>query len=353
MTRFIIPPNLKQLPKQVIEYSTTMAPKNPVMNVAVSPEDTPLDDLDHTPYPSGYQQEQKRPPSKIVWRNVVLMCLLHLVSVYALLFTIWKCKMYTIAWTVFLYFLTGLGITAGAHRLWAHRSYKAKLPLRTFLGMCQTMAFQNDIFDWARDHRVHHKFSETDADPHNALRGFFFAHVGWLLVKKHPDVFEYGKKIDFSDLLADPVVKFQRRFYLPLVILFCFIIPTYVPTYWGESALNAYLVCGLLRYCLNLNATWLVNSAAHMWGQHPYDYTIHPAENPIVTTLALGEGWHNYHHVFPNDYRTGEFGWRINPTSIFIDVMAWFGQVTDRKLIAPNIIEARKQRTGEKVQHSD
>lgn len=111
--------------------------------------------------------------------------------------------------------------------------------------------------------------------------------------------------------------------------------------------MNAYLVCGLLRYCLNLNATWLVNSAAHMWGQHPYDYTIQPAENPFVTTLALGEGWHNYHHVFPNDYRTGEFGWRINPTSIFIDVMAWFGQVTDRKLIAPSVILARKQRTGE------
>lgn len=70
---------------------------------------------------------------------------------------------------------------------------------------------QNDIFEWARDHRVHHKYSETDADPHNAVRGFFFAHIGWLLVRKHPDVIEKGRKLHVSDLLADEVVQFQRK----------------------------------------------------------------------------------------------------------------------------------------------
>lgn len=70
---------------------------------------------------------------------------------------------------------------------------------------------QNDIYEWARDHRVHHKFSETDADPHNATRGFFFAHIGWLFVRKHRDVIEKGKKLDVTDLLADPVVQFQRK----------------------------------------------------------------------------------------------------------------------------------------------
>lgn len=70
---------------------------------------------------------------------------------------------------------------------------------------------QNDIYEWARDHRVHHKYSETDADPHNATRGFFFAHIGWLLVRKHPDVIEKGKKLELSDLKADKVVMFQRR----------------------------------------------------------------------------------------------------------------------------------------------
>lgn len=77
--------------------------------------------------------------------------------------------------------------------------------------ICLNFNPQNDIFEWARDHRVHHKYSETDADPHNACRGFFFAHIGWLLVRKHPDVIEKGQKLDLSDLLADKVVMFQRR----------------------------------------------------------------------------------------------------------------------------------------------
>ena len=71
--------------------------------------------------------------------------------------------------------------------------------------------FQNDIFEWSRDHRMHHKFSETDADPHNAKRGFFFAHMGWLLVRKHPDIRAKAHTIDLSDLLRDPVVRIQRK----------------------------------------------------------------------------------------------------------------------------------------------
>lgn len=105
----------------------------------------------------------------------------------------------------------GLGITAGAHRLWAHRAYKARLPLRILLTFFNTVAFEDCAIHWARDHRVHHKYSETDADPHNATRGFFFSHVGWLLCKKHPEVISKGKKIDLSDLENDPVLDFQRK----------------------------------------------------------------------------------------------------------------------------------------------
>ena len=105
----------------------------------------------------------------------------------------------------------GLGVTAGAHRLWSHRAYKAKLPLRIFLMCMQTYALQDDIYHWCRDHRVHHKYSETDADPHNANRGLFFSHMGWLLVKKHPLVKQKGNTVQLNDLLEDPVVRWQRR----------------------------------------------------------------------------------------------------------------------------------------------
>jgi stearoyl-CoA desaturase (delta-9 desaturase) len=98
----------------------------------------------------------------------------------------WK----TLLFAFILWPISGLGITGGVHRLWAHRSYEAHWSVRFFLMLANSIANQGSIFHWARDHRVHHKHSETDADPHNATRGFFYAHIGWLLVKKHPDVME-------------------------------------------------------------------------------------------------------------------------------------------------------------------
>ncbi|CAN7993450.1 unnamed protein product [Ixodes hexagonus] len=293
------------------------------------------------------------PPSKpfkttIVWRNVILMGYLHLISLYGfyIIFTaaMWK----TIIAAYVLYTLSGIGITAGAHRMWSHRSYKAKLPYRILLMVLQTMAFQNDIYDWARDHRMHHKFSETTADPHDATRGFFFSHVGWLLCRKHPDIIAKGKSLDMSDLMADPVVRFQRKYYLPLMVLICFVLPGVIPWYfWGESLWYSFLVCGLTRYCFTLNMTWLVNSAAHMWGNRPYDKHISPRQNLVTIVGAHGEGFHNYHHTFPSDYRTSELGCRINTTTWFIDFFAWLGQVYDRKEMPANMVESRMQRTGD------
>src|SRR5882757_2481624 len=104
----------------------------------------------------------------------------------------------------------------------------------------QTMALQNDIYEWSRDHRLHHKYSDTDADPHNSTRGFFFSHVGWLLCKKHPQVKEKGRTLDMSDLARDPLVRIQRMVYIPLVVLLWGVLPTYIPVYfWGESVWNA------------------------------------------------------------------------------------------------------------------
>jgi stearoyl-CoA desaturase (delta-9 desaturase) len=150
---------------------------------------------------------------------------------------------------------------------------------------------QNSIYEWSRDHRVHHKYSETDADPHNAKRGFFFAHVGWLLCRKHPEVLEKGRNVSCEDLLQDPLVRFQKKHYLPLVLVFCFVLPAIIPyVLWGESYWNAYFICGMLRYYWTLNMTWLVNSAAHFWGRRPYDKHINPSENSVTIIGAIGEG---------------------------------------------------------------
>jgi len=290
------------------------------------------------------------PPGRsLVWTNIILFVYLHIASLYGLYLALTSAKLYTVMLAYILYILGGLGVTMGSHRLWAHRSYKARLPMRIILSAWQTLAFQNSIFEWARDHRVHHRYSETDADPHDARRGFLFSHVGWLCMKKHPKVIEKGRGIDCTDLLADPVVYWQKRLYFPLVILGCFVIPTWLPMYlWSETFVNAFFVVAMFRYCVTLNVTWLVNSAAHMWGMKPYDQSINPSENYSVAILAVGEGWHNFHHTFPWDYKTAEFGkYRVNISTMVIDLFAMLGQAYDLKTVSPAIIKKRIERTGD------
>ncbi|XP_072138622.1 acyl-CoA desaturase-like [Mobula birostris] len=313
---------------------------------------TPSDLVDDRPlvddaFDTTYVEKKTKPPMRLVWRNIFLMGALHLLAIYAVTL-VPSAKLLTWLWSAFCFLLSALGVTAGAHRLWSHRSYTATTPLRVFLATANSMAFQNHIYEWARDHRVHHKFSETDADPHNASRGFFFSHIGWLMVRKHPDVIEKGKKLDLSDLKADPVVMFQKKYYEPSVVLLCFALPTFVPWYfWNETLWNSYFLAAILRYTLVLNATWLVNSAAHMFGNRPYDRTINPRENRFVAFGAIGEGFHNYHHTFPYDYSTSEYGWRGNITTCFIDAVCWLGLASNCKKAPREVVMARRRRTGD------
>uniref|UniRef100_T1J1E2 Protein kinase domain-containing protein n=1 Tax=Strigamia maritima TaxID=126957 RepID=T1J1E2_STRMM len=294
------------------------------------------------------QLTKKLLPLEIVWRNVMLFVYLHAAAVYGLYLLVFHAQLYTVIWTYVLCIVSGMGITAGAHRLWAHKTYRAHVGLRFFLMLANTIAFQNDIYEWSRDHRVHHKYSETNADPHNAKRGFFFCHMGWLLTRKHPDVLSKGRSVDMSDLLADPVIRFQKAFYLPLVLLMCFLVPMFVPKFlWNESLEISFFVCSLARYCFILHTTWLVNSAAHLWGDHPYDRSINPAENQMVSICTLGEGQHNYHHTFPWDYAASEWGWKTNITTIFIDIWAKLGIAYELKKVPREIIEKRRKFKGD------
>ena len=260
-----------------------------------------------------------------------------------------SCQPETLLFAFLLWPLSGLGITAGAHRLWAHRSYEAHFVVRLFLMLCNSIANQLSIFHWVRDHRVHHECSETAGDPHNATRGFFFSHVGWLITSKDPAVVAAGKKMDFEDLMADPLVRFQRLVYMPWAHYWCLMFPAQVASRcWGEEYYNGLLVAGALRFVWVLHCTFLVNSAAHWYGDHPYQSGVKngsPAENPIVSWFAIGEGWHNWHHKYPYDYATSEFGImsQYNPTKLFIDCMAALGLVWNCKR-ANNHWELARQR---------
>ncbi|GBO20132.1 Stearoyl-CoA desaturase 5 [Araneus ventricosus] len=116
---------------------------------------------------------------------------------------------------------------------------------------------------------------------------------------------------------------------------------------WGETAWNSFFVAAMARYCTSLNNTWLVNSAAHKYGDQPFDKYIEARDNRVVALLGIGEGWHNYHHVFSWDYSTSELGDTLNLTKVFIDFMAMIGQAYDLKTADANAIRNKKLKSGD------
>jgi stearoyl-CoA desaturase (delta-9 desaturase) len=271
------------------------------------------------------------------WKDLNWPMGIYITLVHVLAFVGWfyitSCKWQTLLWAFILWPITGLGITAGVHRLWSHRSYSAGLPLRIFLMLANSIANQGSILHWARDHRVHHKHSETPADPHNALRGFFFAHMGWLYVKKDKRVKDAGLKMNFDDLYRDPVVMIQKKLDPFFALFMCFIFPGLISQMWGDNFWNGFWVAGCFRYAVVLHFTWLVNSAAHLYGSRPYDPKSNPAENGLVSIASIGEGWHNWHHAYPFDYSASELGVsrQFNPTKLFIDTCVALGLAWDTK----------------------
>jgi stearoyl-CoA desaturase (delta-9 desaturase) len=193
---------------------------------------------------------------------------------------------------------------------------------------------------------MHHKFAETDADPHNPLRGFFFAHCGWILKRKHPEVILKAQKINFNHIMDDPVVSFQHKYYVYLYLSLAMILPILIPCYfWGELIYNSFLIAFVGRYMNILHTTLLINSWGHMFGCRTYTHSVRAGDMvQVMNTLTIGEGYHNFHHAFPFDYRSSEDGIMFNTTKALIDLGALIGQVYDRKTLPAHLIEARKER---------
>ncbi|KAK9504999.1 hypothetical protein O3M35_009156 [Rhynocoris fuscipes] len=287
-------------------------------------------------------KETKTEQSHIIWSRVISIVILHILAVYSLFYILFNgAHPLSFIWGFMIGIMGGFGVTVGCHRLWTHKTYKAKPQLEILLLIFYSIAGQNTVPQWVLDHRVHHKYSDTDADPHNSKRGFFFSHCGWLMMRKSREVKEKGKLIDMSDIKNNPYITWHTKYFIPLKILFCFIIPWAVPVYfWNESSLTAFLGLNVLRYAITLNGTWSVNSWAHIWGTKPYDKRICPVDSLPVAMWSLGEGWHNYHHVFPWDYKTGEFNhYRTNLSAMFIDYMAKIGWAYDLKQPSKELVK--------------
>jgi len=228
------------------------------------------------------------------------------------------------AWILFVVFLyaNGMSITGGYHRLWAHKSYDAHWSLRLIYLVFGTMALQNSVFAWASGHRTHHlNVDDVEKDPYSIKRGFWFAHIGWMVRE-----YESGKP-DFTnipDLRRDPMLAFQHRFYLPLALLTNFGLPLLAGWLIGD-VWGTFILAGVLRLVVSHHVTFFINSLAHMWGSRPYTDENSARDNGVLAFFTYGEGYHNYHHIFAHDYRNGVRWWQWDPTKWLIGGLSYVG----------------------------
>lgn len=225
-------------------------------------------------------------------------------------------------WTWFFVLLAfcEMSITAGYHRLWSHASYKAHPLLRVIFALGGACALQNDCITWASDHRRHHRHvDDNEKDPYSARRGFWYAHFGWM-IRDYPVT--RSELSNVKDLEKDPILVWQRKHYLVLLLLMNLGLPALLGWLHGDIW-GSLLLAGFLRLVVSQHFTYLINSAAHFWGKQTYDPQQTARDNWFVALLTFGEGYHNYHHTFAWDYRNGVKWYHYDPTKWLIKLCSW------------------------------
>lgn len=261
---------------------------------------------------------------------------------------------------LFYYIATGTSITLGYHRLFSHKAFKAKWPVKLFVLLFGAAAFENSALWWSSEHRKHHKHVDTDDDPYDITKGFFWAHMGWLMFKLKPDT----PTENVQDLKKDKLVMWQHKWVHPISFVVSFIIPALIgygyATYSGMDpmvgALGGFLLPGVARVVMVQHATFCINSLCHMIGSQPYSTNHSARDSWIAAIFTMGEGYHNYHHEFQWDYRNGVKPWQLDPSKWFIWGLSKIGLASDLKRVPQERIllaETRetKRQVTDKISH--
>lgn len=274
---------------------------------------------------------------EINWVNSVILVGTPLISLYGAFTTtlFWQTALFSVAY----YFYTGFGITAGYHRLWAHRSYKASPLVEWLLMLGGSGALEGSIKWWCGGHRVHHRYTDTPKDPYNAHAGFWFAHLGWMLMKPDP---QYKAFADIRDLKSRFMVQIQHKYYAFFGPFMAFVFPClFAGMMWGDYR-GGFYYAGASRLLFVHHSTFCVNSVAHWFGNHTFDDERSPRDHFITALLTLGEGYHNFHHEFPNDYRNGTKWYHYDPTKWLIRFFAMLGLTYEMKVFPENEVAKGK-----------
>lgn len=252
----------------------------------------------------------------IQWISFLAITITPAVAIYGFFTTPYNRN--TLIWSIVYYYITGLGITAGYHRLWAHRSYNASLPLQYGLALAGSGAVQGSIKWWSRGHRAHHRYTDTKLDPYSAHEGFWWSHVGWMVLKPRGKI----GVADVSDLTRNQVVRWQHKNYLTLLFSMGVAVPTLVAGLgWGDWR-GGFFFAAAARLCFVHHSTFCVNSLAHWLGDKPFDNKHTPCDHFFTALCTIGEGYHNFHHQFPMDFRNAIKWYQYDPTKWFISAMS-------------------------------
>jgi len=284
-------------------------------------------------YFAEYQRVKMKKPA-IIWLNVIVFAVTFIVAAFIVPY-----RAYTVGFdsseiifALLCFIYCGMSITAGYHRLWSHKTYQAHWSLRVLFALGGAFALQNSILHWSSDHRVHHKHVDNnDLDPYSAKMGFWYSHMGWMC--REYQAHRYHDYKNVRDLQKDAIVMWQHKHYLLLSIVMNFGVPIAFGL-WHGDLINSILLVGFFRLVVNHHTTFFINSLAHVWGKQTYTDKNTARDNGFLAFLTFGEGYHNYHHIFENDYRNGIRWWQFDPTKWLIKSCQWLG-LTSKLRVSP------------------
>jgi stearoyl-CoA desaturase (delta-9 desaturase) len=274
--------------------------------------------------------EFEQPRKGVNWKNVTIITSFHLLAIPALFTFSWQ---NVAALLIGNWIVGSLGVGLGWHRLLTHRGFKAPKWLEYTLSIFATMSIQDSPDKWVATHRIHHKFTEQEGDPHSTRPGFWWAQIGWIVWGTAQDHDRKVLQKYVPDLLKDKGHALISRFYYVPIIISAFIlfaIGGWTMVVWGVFA----------RVVVGWHTTWFVNSLSHIYGSRPHETNDDSTNNWFVALLTFGEGWHNNHHAFPTSARHGLEWYQFDMNWIAIRILKKLG-------LAQNIRVAELDRPAE------
>ncbi|MCC5024370.1 MAG: fatty acid desaturase [Candidatus Synoicihabitans palmerolidicus] len=289
------------------------------------------------------------PKSRITWTNSAFLIGTGLATITVVPYYLWTVgiDLFQVGLFFTFFIASGLSITLGYHRLFAHKAFHAKWPVKFLALVFGATAFENCALAWVSDHRRHHKHTDHDDDPYDISQGFWYAHIGWILFKISPE----PPWDNVADLRKDRLVMWQHNNYVAIAVTVGFLLPALLGWAYGGpmGALGGFLLGGVARVTAVQHMTFFINSLCHTVGRQPYSNRTSARDSWIMAIFTFGEGYHNYHHEFQHDYRNGVKWWQWDPTKWTIWVLSKLGladglrRVDDEKVLSAQLHEAHRR----------